>query len=104
MQPPIQVFDTAGKLLKMWGTRGSAPGEMSYPYDVAIGRDGCLYVCEYGNQRVQKFTADGRSLGTWGNAGRQPGELNNPWALAVDHEGAVSVIDSNNHRVQRFRL
>jgi hypothetical protein len=77
---------------------------MSFPYDVAIGPDQCLYVCEYGNSRVQKFRKDGRSLGTWGKPGRGPGQLNNPWALAVDQRGAVSVIDSGNHRVQRFRM
>ncbi len=77
---------------------------MSYPYDLAIGPDRMLYVCEYGNHRVQKFTLDGKPLGVWGSAGREPGQLYNPWALAVDHQGAVSVIDSNNHRVQRFRL
>jgi hypothetical protein len=77
---------------------------MSYPYDLAIGPDRALYVCEYGNHRVQKFTLDGTPLGLWGRAGRGPGELFNPWALAVDGQGAVSVIDSNNHRVQRFRL
>ena len=77
---------------------------MSYPYDLAIGPDHCLYVCEYGNHRVQKFTLDGQSLGTWGTPGRGPGQLYNPYALAVDHEGYVSVIDSNNHRVQRFRM
>jgi DNA-binding beta-propeller fold protein YncE len=77
---------------------------MSYPYDVALGPDETLYVCEYGNQRVQKFRRDGTPLGTWGEPGRGPGQLNNPWALAVDGQGVVSVIDSNNHRVQRFRL
>jgi hypothetical protein len=76
---------------------------MAYPYDLALGPDGSLSVCEYGNNRVQKFSRDGRPLGTWGGAGRGPGQLNNPWALAVDHLGMVSVIDSNNHRVQRFR-
>ena len=29
-----------GKLLTIWGTRGTEPGEMSYPYDLAIGPDG----------------------------------------------------------------
>jgi DNA-binding beta-propeller fold protein YncE len=77
---------------------------MSYPFDLAIGPDGALYVCEYGNQRVQKFTLDGKPLGLWGGSGRGPGQLFNPWALAVDGRGAVSVIDTNNHRVQRFRL
>jgi DNA-binding beta-propeller fold protein YncE len=77
---------------------------MAYPYDVAIGPDGSVYVCEYGNHRVQKFTPEGVSLGVWGESGRGPGQLYNPWALAVDSQGEVSVIDSNNHRVQRFRL
>ncbi len=76
---------------------------MSYPYDIEFGPDGHLYVCEYGNSRVQKFDVEGRSLGLWGEPGRLPGQLYNPWALAVDSTGAVSVIDSNNHRVQRFR-
>jgi DNA-binding beta-propeller fold protein YncE len=77
---------------------------MAFPFDLAFGPDGSLYVCEYGNHRVQKFTRDGESLGLWGGSGREPGRLYNPWALAVDSRGEVSVIDSNNHRVQRFRL
>ena len=77
---------------------------MCYPYDLAIGPDRRLYVCEYGNHRVQKFTLDGQSLALWGSAGRGPGQLYNPYALAVDSRGYVSVVDSNNHRVQRFRL
>ena len=83
--------------------RGTDPGQMAFPYDVAVHGDS-VYACEYGNNRVQKFSLDGKPLGTWGRHGRDPGELNNPWALAVDSRGAVSVIDSNNHRVQRFRI
>ena len=77
---------------------------MAFPYDVAFGPDGDLYVCEYGNSRVQRFTTGGQPLGTWGRPGRGPGELDNPYALAVDSTGAVSVVDSGNHRVQRFRF
>ena len=79
-------------------------GEMSYPYDLAIGPDHCLYVCEYGNHRVQKFTLDGQSLGTWGTPGRGPGAALQPLCPGRRQQGDVSVIDSNNHRVQRFRL
>ena len=69
----------------------TGPGEMAYPFDVAIGPDESVYVCEYGNHRVQKFTLDGKPLGVWGESGRGPGQLYNPWALAVDSRGAVSV-------------
>jgi hypothetical protein len=75
---------------------------MSYPYDLAFGPKGDLYVVEYGNQRVQKFTAEGVSLGVWGGPGREPGQLAGPWALVVDSKGRVHVIDSGNHRVQRI--
>ena len=55
---------------------------MSYPYDLAIGPDHCLYVCEYGNHRVQKFTLDGQSAGHLGHAraaGRGSSITPMPW-------------------------
>ena len=64
----IQVFTTDGQLVRHWGTAGTEPGELSYPYDLAFSRVGepCLYVVEFGNGRIQKFTPDGKSLGIWG--------------------------------------
>ena len=46
---------------------------MSYPYDLAIGPDHCLYVCEYGNHRVQKFTPRRQVAGDLGHAGPRTG-------------------------------
>ena len=93
---------STGKLVKMWGTQGSEPGQMYYPYCLALDGKGHVYVCEYGNHRVQKFTLDGKSVGCWGSVGRKPGQLNNPWAFVLDSRGRVHVLDSMNHRVQRF--
>jgi len=97
----IQVFDSAGKLLQLWGEEGSEPGQLYYPYDLAFDGQGHVYICEFGNHRVQKFTLDGQPVASWGRNGRGPGELHNPWALALDSRGRVHVLDSNNHRVQR---
>ena len=69
----IQVFDQQGKLVKMWGTQGSEPGQLYYPYCIALDGKGHVYVCEYGNHRVQKFTLDGKSVGCWGSAGGSRG-------------------------------
>ncbi len=88
--------------MRVFGTPGSGPGELSYPYDLAFGPKGELYVIENGNNRVQKFTMDGQSLGCWGGPGREPGKLHLPWALAVDSRGRVHLVDSENHRVQRI--
>ena len=98
------MFDTNGKLLKHWGVQGSEPGQLYYPYDLALDGQGHVYVVEYGNHRVQKMTLDGKSLGCWAVNGRGEGQLHNPWALALDTQGRLHVIDSNNHRVQRVRM
>ncbi|MBN1488867.1 MAG: hypothetical protein JXA69_03030, partial [Phycisphaerae bacterium] len=93
-----------GVLLSAFGTIGSDPGQLRYPYGVRVAPDGNLLVAEYGNNRVQMFTPAGTSLWTWGSPGRQPGQLAIPWALAISRDGRVYVVDSGNNRIQVFRL
>ncbi len=110
----VQVFDARGsqaKLVASWGRQGHGPGELNYPYDIVLdeaalaGRsDGRVYLCEFGNHRVQKFTLEGRFIGSFGGSGREPGQLDQPWGCGRDSQGRMFVIDSYNHRVQRFRL
>jgi len=110
----VQVFDTASgqaKLVKTWGEPGTAPGQLRYPYDILLDNaalagqaDGCVYLCEFGNHRVQKFTTAGEFLGLWGENGRGEGQLSQPWGIARDSQDRMFVLDSYNHRVQRFRL
>ena len=96
------MFTLDGELVRCWGTPGREPGQLSYPYDLAFGPRGELYVVEMGNDRVQKFTPEGKSLGCWGGPGREPGHFAMPWALAVDSRGKVHVVDTENHRMQRI--
>ena len=72
---------------------------MRFPYDLTIDEEGFAYVCEYGNNRLQKFTADGQSLGTWGRPGRGEGELAAPWGVADFDDVHLLVADTENHRV-----
>src|SRR4051794_15493856 len=110
----VQVFDARGsqaKFVKSWGVQGNAPGQLNYPYDILLDDaalagqpDGYVYLCEFGNHRVQKFTTDGQFVGSFGNNGRREGELDQPWGIARDSKGRMYVLDTYNHRVQRFRL
>lgn len=104
----IQIFDVSGpepKLARSWGEYGHAPGQLGYPYDLhLVEAEGVVYLCEFGNHRVQKFTLAGEFLGGWGRNGRQPGELDQPWGITRDSHGRMYVIDTYNHRVQRFWL
>ena len=78
--------------------------DRKYPYDLVLDGTGHIYVCEFGNHRVQKFTLDGELVSLWGNTGREVGELHNPWALVQDSKGRFHVLDTYNHRVQRVRM
>ena len=105
----VQIFDTEGNCLDVWGTYGSELGQLSYPYDLVL-TDDTVYICEFGNHRVQKFErervgqSDRKSLGSWGEAGHGKGQLHNPWALLRDSRGRIHVIDTNHHRVHRVHF
>ena len=99
-QHRICCFDRDGKLLKTFGEAGREPGQLRYPYDLAIDDDGLLLVCEYGNNRLQWFDMEGRSRGVWGTPGRGPGQLAYPWGAQIGPAGRIYVVDSGNNRVQ----
>jgi len=110
----VQVFDAHGNeatLVKSWGEQGSEPGQLNFPYDILLDDaalagepSGSVYLCEFGNHRVQKFTTDGQFVASFGHNGRREGELDQPWGIARDSQGRMFVLDTYNHRVQRFRL
>lgn len=100
----IQRFDLEGNLLRIIGSPGTAPGQLKYPYDVAVAPDGSILVCEYGAHRISRFSADGQFVRSLGTPGRSEGEFNSPRGLAIDEDGMVYVSDTDNHRIQRFSL
>jgi DNA-binding beta-propeller fold protein YncE len=106
----IQHISADGKVIKAWGsfadvTSGNAPGgTFNEPWDVAIGKDGSIYVSDTWNHRVQKFTADGEFVKMWGyfGQGEAPDAFWGPRGLAVDKNGRLYVMDTGNKRVVIF--
>lgn len=99
----VRVFNPVdGRHLFDFGTRGSGPGELNFPYDVAVGREGRLYVVDSGNFRVQVFDRDGKYLKSFGAAGRVPGSFARPKEIAADAEGNVYVVDTAFGNFQIF--
>ena len=70
--------------------------------------DGCVYVADTDNHRVQVFRKDDgahvHTYGVTGEPGRGNHELNRPEGVAVEPgpDGLVYVTDYENHRVQVF--
>ncbi len=115
----VRKFTPEGKLLLTLGTSGQ-PSDTGIdgvdyrtikrvgppfhrPTNVALARDGSLYVTDgYGNARVHKFAPDGRLLFSWGEPGSGPGQFNLPHGIALDKQGRVFVADRENSRIQIF--
>jgi 6-bladed beta-propeller len=65
----ILEYTGDGKRVKMWGSKGTGPGQFQIPHGIAT--DGkVLYVADRTNARVQRFDLDGRYLGEWRHLGR----------------------------------
>lgn len=67
-----------------FGERGKQPGQFDFPGQMALDRDGFLWVTDILNGRVQVFAKDGRFFGQVGRFGFGSGELFRPVGLAID--------------------
>lgn len=88
---------------------GEEPGNLSAPKDLAIARDGSIYVADSKNHRIQHFAIDGTLIDSWGSyanvadSAAPGGTFNEPWGIAVAKDGSVYVADTWNNRIQKFR-
>jgi DNA-binding beta-propeller fold protein YncE len=102
-QHRVRVFDAvSGNHLFDIGKRGKGPGEFNLPRDVAIGKDGQLYVVDGGNFRIQVFDRNGKYLHGFGSVGKQPGNFARPKEARTDSQGNLYVVDAAFGNVQIF--
>jgi DNA-binding beta-propeller fold protein YncE len=102
-QHKVRVFDgVSGNHLFDIGKRGVGPGEFNLPRDVAIGKNGQLYVVDGGNFRVQIFDRAGKYLQSFGSVGKQLGNFARPKEIASDRDGNVYVVDAAFGNFQIF--
>jgi len=103
-------FSPDGKLLMTLGKAGVAGGGndvFSGPCDVAIARNGDIFVAD-GHiadvpvNRIVKFSKDGTFIKAWGKRGPGPGEFDTPHSIAIDSRGRIFVADRSNSRIQIF--
>jgi len=92
----------APSFIAMWGSFGSGPGQLYYPYGITISPDGFVYVSDQYNFRIVQYTTNGQFVRSWGSRGRGPGQFDLTIGLGIDPAGHVYVADYGNSRVQVF--
>ena len=72
----IAKFDTNGKLLKSWGSRGHGAGPVQHAASrIAVDAQGNVYVADRGNKRIQVFDNEGDFQAADRRRGRAVGDL-----------------------------
>jgi DNA-binding CsgD family transcriptional regulator/sugar lactone lactonase YvrE len=117
----ILRVDKRGVITRVAGTGGfygdagdggpARLAHLSFPFGVAIGRDGTLFISDTGNNRVREVTPSGQiqalaGTGFGGFAGdhgpASRAEFSAPEGIAVDAAGDLFVVDTINQRVREL--
>jgi DNA-binding beta-propeller fold protein YncE len=107
-QDQVLVYDADSlKPLRKIGTGGkkhtlSTPGDFALPTDVAVDKDGNVYVTDTLNWRVEIFDADGNFISQFGKHCDAIGCFERPKGIALDSDGHIWVVDNGLSLVQAY--
>jgi len=71
----VLVYDLKGKLMFTFGGRGAEQARLNFPTNIAIDREGRVYISDAMNFRVQIFRSDGTFISNFGRLGDAVGDL-----------------------------
>ena len=81
----VHKFAADGQLLMSWGESGTDPGQFNIVHNVAVDREGWVYIADRENHRIQKFSPEGEFQEQWTNMSRTA-------ALYIDVRGAEDIV------------
>jgi sugar lactone lactonase YvrE len=97
-----ELPSSGGGPVARFGTTGTAPGQLSAPYAVAVKPSGTLLVSDRGNNRIEQFSQTGELLASFGKAGGEAGQFCEPSGIALSSPGVIFVADACHDKVQRW--
>lgn len=96
---PLRKIGTPGKKHTLTG-----PGEFALPTDVAVDKQGNVYVTDTLNWRVQIFDGEGNYIKQFGKHCDAIGCFERPKGIAVDSDGHVWVVDTGLSLVEAYTI
>jgi DNA-binding beta-propeller fold protein YncE len=97
----IFVLDMEGSVLETIGKHGTEPGELYYPTELHLTKNGLIAV-DAMNFRIQLFSLDGTVQGTIGHVSDSLGGMFRPKGVGVDSEDHIYVVEGLWGVVQVF--
>jgi DNA-binding beta-propeller fold protein YncE len=94
---PLRKIGTPGKKHTLTGR-----GEFSLPTNIALDKEGNVYVTDSLNFRIEIFDAEGNFISQFGQHCDAIGCFERPKGIAVDSDGHIWVVDSNLALVEIF--
>lgn len=85
---------TVANVLMSGGGPGTGKGQFQSPRDLAVDKEGNIYVLDSRNNRVQKFNQSGVFITAWGKDGEKKGEMHEPCGIDIGPDGNVYIIDT----------
>ena len=85
--------------------------QFNFPNDIAIDKEGSLFVCELNNHTIRKISSNGIVI-TWVGNGfsgyvngpRLNARLNQPSGICLDKEGNLFIAERAGHRIRKVTL
>lgn len=101
----ILIYDQDGQLLRMFGEAGEGPGQLGLPTDIAIDKDGNIYIGQMTLiDRISKFNKDLNFIKDFGGPEAGEASLSRPTGLTIDKDNTLWVADAIHDRLVRFSL
>jgi DNA-binding beta-propeller fold protein YncE len=99
----VLVYDLeSGAYLAKFGERGLGKGQFNFPTNLAVDRQGRIYVADTMNSRIQIFDPQYQYVDMVGERGNKLGQFLKPKGLALDRYQNLYVVDSDFDNFQIF--
>jgi DNA-binding beta-propeller fold protein YncE len=96
----VKIFNSSGKYLSSFGSRGKGGGKCDTPLGIDSARDGSIYLADSGNRLIQVFDASGSFRFQFPVQVKDSLRPPDPVDVVIDEEkDRCYVIDNDNHRV-----
>ena len=85
-----------------FGDKGVQEGEFEEPAGISVDINGCIYIADAGNHRIQKFSERGNFIEYRGGLGWSGENFDKPVDIFAKSVLDIFVTDQNAHRIVRF--